>query len=147
MHVAFIIGGALAVTGALLYLHHRLTFKNLSQTQQSNNELSEADASDSSECCGLHITCERDSLSPVFTDTIEYFDDEELDSFIGRGADSYSDAEIEQFREILLTLMPDDIAPWARSVQQRGIVLPSVIKDELFIIVEEERAKKIVVAS
>lgn len=93
-------------------------------------------------CCGMHVTCEKDSLLPEVGQTIEYFDDEELDRFAGRGADSYSDDEIEEFRDVLLTLIPTDIAPWARSIQLRGITLPTPVRDELLMIVSEARAAK-----
>ncbi len=69
----------------------------------------------------------------------EYFDDEELDRYAGRSADSYSDRETEEFREVLLTLLPDDVAPWARSIQLRGIELPEAVREELLLIVSESR--------
>ena len=43
---------------------------------------------------------------------------------------------------MLLTLLPTDIAPWARSIQLRGISLPMAVREELLMIVAEERAKK-----
>ena len=91
------------------------------------------DAADDSgeECCGMHITCERDSLLAAVSDHIEYYDDEELDAYAGRGADDYTDEEIDRFRDVLLTLLPDDIAGWARSVQLRGITLPTPVREEL----------------
>lgn len=91
------------------------------------------------ECCGMHVTCERDSLIAAVSEEIEYFDDEELDAYAGRGADAYSPEEVEQFRDILITLLPDDIAPWARSIQLRGITLPQEIREELLMIVAEAR--------
>ena len=90
----------------------------------------------------MHITCERDSLLASVSPQVEYFDDEELDAYRGRRADGYSDTEIEQFRDILLTLQPDDIAPWARSVQLRGIELPAPVREELLLIVSEARATR-----
>ena len=43
-------------------------------------EVKEVDA----ECCGQHEVCERDSLLAAVSKKIEYYDDEELDQFIGR---------------------------------------------------------------
>lgn len=94
------------------------------------------------QCCGMHITCERDSLLAAVSTEIEYFDDEELDEFKGRAADTYTPAESDRFRDILLTLLPDDIAPWARSLQLREIELPSDVRDELLMIVSEARAAR-----
>lgn len=94
---------------------------------------------DDSECCGMHITCEKDSLLAAVSRKIEYYDDEELDAYAGRKADEYSDSEIEQFRDVLLTLLPQDIAGWGRSLQLRGITLPYDVREELLMIVAEQR--------
>lgn len=137
MTVIFIIAGVLAAIGLILWLHDRLS-RNDSDESTANDETAES----GEECCGMHITCEKDSLLSAVSDKIEYFDDEELDRFRGRGADEYNDTEIEEFRDVLLTLLPDDIAPWGRSIQLRGITLPAVIKEELLMIVAEARAQR-----
>lgn len=90
------------------------------------------------ECCGLHLVCEKDSLSPM-SDDILYYDDEELDRFIGRSPDSYSAEEEEEFRDVLMTLRPEDVAGWARSVTQRHLELPPDVRDELLLLVNEQR--------
>lgn len=90
----------------------------------------------------MHITCERDSLLASVSAGIEYFDDEELDRFAGREPQSYTDDETEEFREVLLTLRPDDIAPWARSIQLRGITLPDEVREELLLVVAEARQQR-----
>ena len=43
---------------------------------------------------------------------------------------------------MLLTLRPDEIAPWARSLQLRGITLPAEVREELLMIVAEARAAR-----
>ena len=91
-------------------------------------------------CCGMHITCERDSLLAGISEKIEYFDDEELDAYAGRSPESYTPEEADEFRDVLLTLLPADIAPWARSLQLRGIELPADVREELLMIVAEARA-------
>lgn len=101
-----------------------------------------ADTAPDDGCCGMHITCEKDSLLASVSPEIEYFDDEELDTYAGRPADGYTDVETEQFRDVLLTLRPDDIAAWGRSVQLRGITLPAVVREELLMIVSEARASR-----
>lgn len=40
------------------------------------------------------------------TKEIEYYDDEELDTYKGRAADDYSEEEVEQFAEVLYTMKP-----------------------------------------
>ena len=142
MHVALIIGGSIVAVGAILYLHHRLTATRTVEPSTDAESAPKSEDNNGEECCGMHITCERDSLSDVFGGEIVYFDDEELDVYAGRAADDYNTDEIEAFRDVLLTLRPDDIAPWARSIQQRGITLPDVVRDELLLIVSEERQKR-----
>ena len=91
------------------------------------------------ECCGQHEMCEKDSLLAAVSKKIEYYDDEELDEFIGREADAYSEGETNQFREILYTMQDDDVAGWVRSLQLRSIELPNELKDEVFLIIGERR--------
>ena len=149
MIVALIILAALVAVGLSLWLLHRRDTADdvqsppppppepLPKTEESapapDIEI------DSDACCGMHITCEKDSLLASVSREVEYSDDEELDRFAGRGAEDYSPEEIEEFRDVLLTLLPTDIAPWARSIQLRGITLPSEVREELLMIVAEAR--------
>lgn len=137
MIVALYILAALVAAGVVLKLTDRPSRDSAPETGGDA-----APEAGDSQCCGMHITCERDSLLAAVSAEIEYFDDEELDAFAGRDADSYADEEIEQFRDVLLTLVPDDIAPWARSIQLRGITLPTAVRDELLMLVAEERARR-----
>ena len=82
-------------------------------------EVKEVDA----ECCGQHEVCER----------------EELDQFIGREGNMYTEEETEQFRDVLYTTKDDEVAGWIRSLQLRGIELPDNLKDEVFLIIGERR--------
>ena len=52
-------------------------------------EVKEVDA----ECCGQHEVCERDSLLAAVSKKIEYYDDEELDKYIGIAPDLYDPIE------------------------------------------------------
>lgn len=146
MIVAVYILLALVAVGLILYLLDRRS-RHAEETMAADENNTPEDVEQEEECCGMHITCERDSLLAGMSDEVEYFDDEELDIFKGRGADDYTDSEIEQFRDVLLTLLPDDIAPWARSIQLRGIELPGVVREELLMIVAEERSKRNVSAN
>lgn len=140
MTVSLIILGALVGVGLVLYLHYRLT--EPADTDSPEEGVGTPAADTQEECCGMHITCEKDSLLAAVSQEIEYYDDEELDAYRGRPADAYTDGEIEQFRDVLLTLLPADIAGWARSLQLRGINLPEAVRDELLMIVAEERRRK-----
>lgn len=135
MIVALYILCALIVAGIVLRLLHRE--ENAPAADGTNTAETTED-----ECCGMHITCERDSLLSAMSKEIDYFDDEELDRYAGVSAASYNSEQTEEFREILLTLLPDDIAPWARSLQLRGIELPTAVRDELLMIVSENRQKR-----
>ena len=53
-------------------------------------EVKEVDA----ECCGQHEVCERDSLLAAVSKKIEYYDDEELDQFIGREGNMYTSSSV-----------------------------------------------------
>lgn len=142
---ALIILGALVVVGAILYVFHRRDLKRGTAQAPTIAPIADMPAGtedDDSPCCGMHITCEKDSLLAQVSEKIEYFDDEELDAYVGREADAYTNEEEEQFRDVLLTLLPEDIAPWARSLQLRGINLPSAVRDELLMIVAEARNQK-----
>ena len=137
MIAVLIILAALIVVGSLLYLHERLTLPE-TETADSTEQPREVEQG----CCGLHIACEKDSLSTALSDEIVYYDDEELDAYRGTPADGYSEPVVEEFRDVLLTMRPDDIAGWARSLQLRGVELPNAVREELLMIVGEARSQR-----
>ena len=47
--------------------------------------------------------------------------------------------KIEQFRDVLYALRPEELAAWGRSIQLRGINLPTAVKDELIMLAAEAR--------
>lgn len=91
------------------------------------------------ECCGQHETCEKDSLLAAVSKKIEYYDDEELDRYVGISPDEYSSEQEDDFRDVFYTMQDTDVAGWVRSLQLRGIALPDNIKDEVFLIIGERR--------
>ena len=91
------------------------------------------------ECCGQHEVCEKESLLAAISKQIEYYEDEELDRFKGRGGDDYTEEEAEQFRNVLYTMRSEEVAGWVRSLQLRQVNLPDDVKDEVFLIVGERR--------
>ena len=150
MEVILIISCVLVVTGLALWIHDRIARRReqgndagIAAPDTAGDEASAQPSDSEEECCGMHITCERDSLLTSVSPDIVYYDDEELDRFRGRDADDYSEEEIEEFRDVLLTLLPDDIAGWGRSVQQREIILPTPIRQELLMIVAEAREARV----
>ena len=93
----------------------------------------------SSDCCGQHEVCEKESLLAAVSKEVVYYDDEELDRFAGRRADNYDREETDEFEEILTTLRSEDVAGRVRSLQLRGIELPEALRDEVILIVGERR--------
>lgn len=91
------------------------------------------------ECCGQHEVCEKDSLLAAVSKKIEYYDDEELDKYIGISPDNYTSEQEDEFRDVFYTMQDTDVAGWVRSLQLRGIALPDNIKDEVFLIIGERR--------
>ncbi len=94
------------------------------------------------DCCGAHDVCEADSLLNSNADVI-YYEDEELDRFSDRDARTYNDDEVDEFQEVLFTMQETDVAGWLRSLTLRHIDLPSVVKEQALLIVEELREKRL----
>ena len=82
------------------------------------------------DCCGAHAVCEK-GLKKA-NPHIDYFDDEELDVWKHTDADAYSDEQIEQFREILYTLRPEELEDWLVSLEKREIAFPTVLRPEAY---------------
>lgn len=146
---ALVILAAMIIIGAVLYLTDVFYYRRKhpsgqspamsDQTGQPDLKSKSVNPTDQPEvCCGTHIVCEKTNLSPV-TGEIVYYDDEELDRFRGRDAEDYTEDEIEEFRDVLMTLLPQDVAGWSRSIQVRGITLPTEIREELLMIVSDLR--------
>ena len=134
-----VIGILLYVTDVSYFRHHDHTAEsNTSSETGSNVNSSKLADSRNDVCCGMHLVCEKTSLT-ITSDEIIYYDDEELDRFIGRTPDSYSNEEEEEFRDVLLTLLPQDVAGWAKSITLRKIELPNEVKDELLLLINEIR--------
>ena len=53
----------------------------------------------------------------------------------------YSDSQIEEFRDVLLTLLPEDIAGWQVAAPARHRDA-ACVKEELLLLVSEERERK-----
>ena len=91
-------------------------------------------------CDGTNSKCEQECMMEAAVKPIEYFDDEELDTFAGRPSDSYNDDETGQFADVLYTMRPEEVAPWTRSLTLRGIHLPDQLKDEVLMIISDNKS-------
>lgn len=112
--------------------------RDVATTTDENSDAERNSDGEGGQCCGMHLVCEKDLLSPTSA-VIEYYDDEELDRFIGRDGTDYTPEETEEFQEVLMTMRPEDVTGWARSITQRRIALPPVVHDELLMLVNERR--------
>lgn len=144
---ALVILAAMVVVGLLLYItdvkyfrHHSRHDLRESQENDSGNlaKKTEEEAGKVADevCCGMHLVCEKTNLT-ILSDKIEYYDDEELDRFSGRTPESYTAEETEEFRDVLMTLLPQDVAGWSKSITLRHIELPPEVKDELLMLLAE----------
>ncbi len=139
---ALIILAVTLLTGLVLYLTHKPDSDNTAEAGGDATTGNGAappygtagDGGSSSECCGLHAVCEKTMTGiekPV------YFDDEELDRFARRDPATYTADEVEEFREILYTLLPEDVYQWGVSLTLREIAMPVQIRDEWIMLSQE----------
>ena len=82
-------------------------------------------------CCGKHSNC-----SKGYDTKNLYFDDEELDRFKGIKPEDYTEADIDEFRQVLYTMREEEVENWAHCIETRGIELPNEIKDEILLILQ-----------
>jgi hypothetical protein len=82
-------------------------------------------------CCGKHTNCAKG-----YDNSNLYFDDEELDRFKGVRPEEYTDADIEEFRQVLYTMRENEVENWAHCIETRGIELPQEIKDEILLMLQ-----------
>ena len=132
--IGLIILAGIAMTVGVL--HNRQIQKKIESGElKAAPEIVEADA----ECCGQHEICEKESLLAAVSKKIEYYDDEELDKYIGTAPDAYTPEQEDEFRDVFYTMQDTDVAGWVRSLQLRGVPLPDALKDEVFLIIGERR--------
>ena len=86
---------------------------------------------DDGTCCGKHSNCSKGHDT-----TNLYFDDEELDRFKGMKPEEYTDADIEEFRQVLYTMREDEVENWAHCIETRGIELPHDIREEILLMLQ-----------
>ena len=127
----FVLGAIAFVLG---YIRNRSLKKKLERGEIT--ELPSIKQVEDMECCGQHEVCERDSLLAAVSKEIEYYNDEELDRYKGRASDDYTDEEAEEFSEVMLTMRPEEVKGWNRSLILRGINMPNQIKDEFIALTE-----------
>ena len=92
-------------------------------------------------CCGAHDVCESENLLNSSA-TVVYYEDEELDAYRDATKNSFTDDQIEEFREVLYSLKEEEVSGWLKSLQLRNVTIPDIIKEEALMIVAERRYRK-----
>lgn len=136
MNIIWIIIIAICLIGVVAVLLSRYT-KIGRQTEEEKQKAAKADA----ECCGMHETCEKDSLLTAISKEIEYYNDYELDIYKGVPCEEYDKEAVTAFEEVFYTLRSEEVAGWVRSLCLRNIELPEQIRDEVLLVVSERRIK------
>ncbi len=109
--------------------------KRKTSSGQSENEIKESIQEADSECCGAHEFCEKTGkYNPQFKP--DYYDDEELDAYKGVSPDDYTDEQIAEFDDVLMTMSEKDVAGWLKSLTLRGIELPYSVREKAILIIE-----------
>lgn len=97
---------------------------------------SESKSSSASPCSGCafagHACVNHCTMHGGFTKR-HYFHDGELDFFMGRSADRYTEEEVNMFRRTLYSLHGSEVNEWCRNLRQRGIEIPEQIKTDVLI--------------
>ncbi|MDE6648518.1 MAG: phospholipase [Muribaculaceae bacterium] len=114
--------------------HHDNGQKTSVMDQEHDSDDSRTPSPSAAVCCGMHAICEK---TGKINEPPVYYDDEELDRFAGRSASDYTDEETEEFRDVLLTLLPADAPGWSVSLEKRRINLPEALKPELELMLSE----------
>lgn len=82
--------------------------------------------------CGMRAICSgKEDVK------FDYYEDEELDNYKGRDAASYTEYEVSEFRDVLVTLRGNEVAPWLNSLCARGVSLPSQLRAEAIALVKK----------
>ncbi len=126
-----------AVVLVLLIILYRLDRFN--KTRRLNQDQSEQPQPSvpAGECCGKHVVCEKQKLAEARMRSAQYFDDEDLDKYIGRKPDGYTDQEVEEFRYVLYTMQQNEVREWMECLQARDIELPDQLKEECYSMMNE----------
>ena len=144
MKPALILLTILVVGGAIVWLidklfYHKNVPENVDETEEkaADNTTPQGCAD---EACGIRSICPSEQLlAGECKQEITYYDDEELDAFMGRNENDYTDQEMEQWRDVLYTLQPADLLGWGQSIKHRGLTMPSAIREEFLQLAAEHR--------
>jgi hypothetical protein len=81
-----------------------------------------------SSLCKICPDDEKKNAPPDYTS--DYYDDEELDRYVGISPDDLGEGALNEFREVLNTLIPKEIPLWLQSLDRRHLRLPPSLLHE-----------------
>lgn len=111
----------------LTLLVGRYSFRN----KQDEAPVAAQQPADCATCSVMPVSCDTECSTNSASSEPVYFDDEELDRFIRRPSDRYSEEDVDEFADVLHTMREEDIVPWLQSLKQRDIALPDQLKEEV----------------
>lgn len=117
---------AILIIGVFIYVNFR--WKAQKETLPAPVEKEEP-VTIASDCCGAHEICEFND-SDFNEEIITYFEDEELDALRNVRESDLTAEQIDNLREVLYTLKPNEISKWLISLGRRHIHLPDILKQE-----------------
>ena len=146
MKPAIILLTILIVGGAIVWLidrlfYHRNSGQNTDETAENDTQNDSPAHGCTDEGCGLRSICPSEQiLASGCRQEITYYEDEELDAFVGRDENSYTPEEEEQWRDVLYTLQPADLLGWGQSIKHRGLIMPTHILEEFLQLAGKQQA-------
>lgn len=144
MKPAILLSAILVIGGTIVWFIDRLFYAHKDQERDAD-VTSDADEPTApqgctDESCGIRSICPSEQiLAGECRQQPTYYDDEELDRFAGWSEDDYTPEEIEQWRDVLYTLLPSDLIGWGQSIKHRGLIMPAPIREEFLQLAAEHR--------
>lgn len=116
--------GLLAVVGVLIVVMNKVK----RQSSGTDNEIKICKTT-GEVCCGGGTNCHKYTNTGSSANSLQYFEDEELDRFKGKSPSDYSPQEIAEWREVICTLQPQEVRGWVTSIHRRGLLIPAEIEE------------------
>jgi len=142
MKPAILLLAILLIGGAVVWLIDRLFYHKDEQAPDAQSEMQASPTAQgcTDESCGIRPICPSEQiLAGECRQQVTYYDDEELDQFAGRADSDYTAQEEEQWRDVLYTLLPQDLIGWGQSIKHRGLTMPAAIREEFLQLAAEHR--------
>lgn len=87
--------------------------------------------------CSIAAQCTFDCEEETTKPEPDYYDDEELDAYRGIAPEEYTDAQVEEFEEVMTTMRPDEVHEWLVSLGQRGVNLPEALREQALMLMQD----------